>query len=465
MLIKWIFLPFVFSRECRESNGQYTGRKSTTVSGKTCQKWNRNYPHKTKYRPNPDNHNYCRNPDNDAKGPWCYTTDRRTRFEYCNVPNCPAKPAPTRPTATRPAKDCFSSAGTYDGNASKTVTGRACQRWNSNVPHSPKFRIGNHNYCRAPDGDSKVWCYTMDPNKRWEYCGVEKCPTTGGGSGGGTGGGVGGNTGTCGIPRFEPEFDNFAAPSVVDKNGDPPPGDSSNGLDIYGGSDALPQRLPWQIYLRGPYGCGGTLVSLKTVVTAVHCVVGTSASDWSISAGHIKKDDRDARREVGYQRIRVRQLIQHPSYSASTNDQDIAIMVLERPFKYTKFVRPACLPKANFKIFDGAAAIISGWGMTERGAATRLKQNVIPMHSHRVCNANLYGRVTQHMICGGKRNEDTCQGDSGGPLITIIDDEISGEKKYTLFGVTSWGYGCGKQGKPGVYVEVADYINFIKRYI
>lgn len=32
--------------------------------------------------------NYCRNPDNDENGPWCYTTDPGTRFDYCNIPEC-----------------------------------------------------------------------------------------------------------------------------------------------------------------------------------------------------------------------------------------------------------------------------------------------------------------------------------------------------------------------------------------
>ena len=35
--------------------------------------------------------NYCRNPDHDPKGPWCFTTDRTSRFEYCNVQPCPSK--------------------------------------------------------------------------------------------------------------------------------------------------------------------------------------------------------------------------------------------------------------------------------------------------------------------------------------------------------------------------------------
>jgi len=35
----------------------------------------------------------------------------------------------------------------------------------------------HHNYCRNPDHDLKgTWCYTTDPNKRWEYCDISKCP-------------------------------------------------------------------------------------------------------------------------------------------------------------------------------------------------------------------------------------------------------------------------------------------------
>ena len=31
--------------------------------------------------------NKCRNPDN-SKTLWCYTTDKKKRWEYCSVPRC-----------------------------------------------------------------------------------------------------------------------------------------------------------------------------------------------------------------------------------------------------------------------------------------------------------------------------------------------------------------------------------------
>ena len=68
----------------------YRGCQNKTKSGKTCQKWTSQYPHRHSNTPakKPNkglgNHNYCRNPDNTSGGIWCYTTDSRKRWEYCS---------------------------------------------------------------------------------------------------------------------------------------------------------------------------------------------------------------------------------------------------------------------------------------------------------------------------------------------------------------------------------------------
>jgi len=66
----------------------------------------------------------------------------------------------------------------YKGKISKTKSGIECQKWSSNQPHKPYGSfgsIGDHNYCRNPDKGDGPWCYTTDPNKRWEYCDVPIC--------------------------------------------------------------------------------------------------------------------------------------------------------------------------------------------------------------------------------------------------------------------------------------------------
>ncbi|XP_035682841.1 plasminogen-like [Branchiostoma floridae] len=70
------------------AGSDYRGNVSVTISGKTCQRWDVNFPHKYTFLPEdyPELvENYCRNPDGQP-GPWCYTTDPNTRWKFCCNP-------------------------------------------------------------------------------------------------------------------------------------------------------------------------------------------------------------------------------------------------------------------------------------------------------------------------------------------------------------------------------------------
>ena len=53
--------------------------------------------------------------------------------------------------------------------------------------------------------------------------------------------------------------------------------------------------------------------------------------------------------------------------------------------------------------------------------------------------------------------QDACTGDSGGPLLCQTGEN----SPWIVYGVTSWGYGCGRAGKPGVYTRVNLYNKWI----
>jgi hypothetical protein len=68
----------------------YRGNVNKTKTGLTCQRWDSQSPHKHKFSSTKNKNdglenNYCRNPDN-AETVWCYTTDPKKRWEYCNIP-------------------------------------------------------------------------------------------------------------------------------------------------------------------------------------------------------------------------------------------------------------------------------------------------------------------------------------------------------------------------------------------
>lgn len=67
----------------------YTGKVIKTRFGQTCQAWSSLAPHQHPFSVKmADHENYCRNPDDEDYGPWCYTTDPDTRWEYCDIPYC-----------------------------------------------------------------------------------------------------------------------------------------------------------------------------------------------------------------------------------------------------------------------------------------------------------------------------------------------------------------------------------------
>ncbi|XP_035464236.2 muscle, skeletal receptor tyrosine-protein kinase [Scophthalmus maximus] len=79
---------------------------------------------------------------------------------------------------------CYNDRGRfYQGGTNVTRSGVPCQPWSQQVPHQHRLSVdvipelrNADNHCRNPGGISdKPWCYTANPNVRWEYCAVLHC--------------------------------------------------------------------------------------------------------------------------------------------------------------------------------------------------------------------------------------------------------------------------------------------------
>jgi len=86
-----------FIPDCKLTNlgTTYKGKRSQTVSGHICHRWDANIPYSHTFTAEDfpdeslsDANNYCRNPDQDADGPWCYTIDPSIGRETCGIQLC-----------------------------------------------------------------------------------------------------------------------------------------------------------------------------------------------------------------------------------------------------------------------------------------------------------------------------------------------------------------------------------------
>uniref|UniRef100_A0A7M4EYT3 Serine protease 56 n=1 Tax=Crocodylus porosus TaxID=8502 RepID=A0A7M4EYT3_CROPO len=220
----------------------------------------------------------------------------------------------------------------------------------------------------------------------------------------------------------------LAAPTVTTAKG-----------KIVGGSVAPRGAWPWLVSVRldGELMCGGVLVAPAWVLTAAHCFTGYGAS---------------GARAQGAACPRI--ITHHKTFHG-----DVALLELTRPPVPTPWVSPVCLPDGPLEPAPGTPCYIAGWGSLYEGGCGHAR---VPLLSQDACRGALgQDLLTSAMFCAGYLSGgiDSCQGDSGGPL-TCQDP---GARRFVLYGITSWGDGCGERGKPGVYTRVAAFADWITR--
>ncbi|XP_077504532.1 serine protease 33-like isoform X1 [Amblyomma americanum] len=230
-------------------------------------------------------------------------------------------------------------------------------------------------------------------------------------------------------------------------------------LRIIGGQPAARGRWPWQVALlnrrREPF-CGGTLVAPGWVLTAAHCLrrrLLVLAGEYSLG-----------RPEGSEVTVRVAEAIAHPDYDPETVDMDLALLRLRSALKLGPYVMPACLPEQGDTPPPGSLATILGWGKLSKRHANGsdlLHQAQVPLVPASECRAVYADYLISHnMLCAGFRRGrvDSCAGDSGGPLLAR-----DGRGRWTIYGVTSFGEGCARQGRFGIYAKVANAARWLRR--
>ncbi|XP_072476187.1 hepatocyte growth factor activator isoform X2 [Notamacropus eugenii] len=361
-----------------------------------------------------------------------------------------------------PGETCYLGNGTeYRGVAKKTISGQSCLPWNSDllyqelhvdsVEKAVHLGLGPHSYCRNPDSDEKPWCYIMKDNTlSWEYCNISACVNS-------RRSGARNNMELLMITETSPlnrracgkrhKKRTFLRPRII------------------GGSSSLPGSHPWMAALYiGENFCAGSLIHSCWVVSAAHCFSNSppKSSVTVVLGQHFFNTSTDVT-----QSFQIEKYILYPLYSVfSPSNHDLALIRLkkkgDRCATKSQFVQPICLPENGITFPDNHKCQIAGWGhMYENvtGYSSYLREALLPLiPNHKCSSPEVYGAdITPNMFCAGYFDckSDACQGDSGGPL-ACEKNGIS-----YLYGIISWGDGCGRFNKPGVYTRVTNYVDWI----
>jgi secreted trypsin-like serine protease len=225
----------------------------------------------------------------------------------------------------------------------------------------------------------------------------------------------------------------------------PVQGDGVVSPNVVGGSRAAQGEFPFMVRLS--MGCGGALYSPTIVLTAAHCVnrTGTNTTITATLGVVDLNSTSKITRKSNY-------VYRAPGYNGS--GKDWALIRLASPVTGL-----ATLPIATTTAYDSGTFTIAGWGAASEGGAQQryLLKATVPFVSDATCNsAAMYNGevIPSDEICAGYTagGVDTCQGDSGGPMF-----RRDSANAWIQVGIVSWGDGCARPNKPGVYSQVSTF--------
>ncbi|XP_041980804.1 serine protease snake-like [Aricia agestis] len=261
-------------------------------------------------------------------------------------------------------------------------------------------------------------------------------------------------------------------------------------LSAVGGRDTIPGEFPhmgalgWRtVSNTWIFKCGSSLISEKYMLTAAHCSKSPPDSNlMSTTAEIVRLGDKNIldfppRLNAQIFDKKILRIINYPLYKSPKKYYDIALIELEEPVFFTKYMMPACL-WTNPSTTNIGKATLTGWGVIEtvnKTTSPELQAAVVDVLDSSVCDELLKNHcnrhwcgMQEHQVCAGKLagGVDACQGDSGGPLqVKIPLPASTNQSMHYVIGVTSFGISCARENLPGIYTRVSSFVDWIESVV
>lgn len=242
---------------------------------------------------------------------------------------------------------------------------------------------------------------------------------------------------------------------------------------VVGGTEATPYSYPFiaSLAAAGKHRCGATLISPDVILTAAHCIEGSTSTSTSTGGGEVQlgrhnlSDSSETYESFVWQRVRT-----HPRYYSHSNTNvagsdvdpyDVALLKIYGVSQQA-FVVP--INRESETPVPDEHLLALGWGTTNREdlqvfsdvlRETRLGYipNDVCIEAQGTTSSGFmidYEReIIDVSLCAADftNGSDTCAGDSGGPL-------LSNDNK-TQVGIISASFGCGHPTLPSLNVRLS----------
>jgi hypothetical protein len=210
---------------------------------------------------------------------------------------------------------------------------------------------------------------------------------------------------------------------------------------IYNGISALGSNYVIGINIGGSSSCSAVPIDRYLIVTAAHCVIKDGRAVDPGSIGIYPPGVNRSTVSTFAKGVYIAYPSNYYNYDSSTEPNDIAFIVIDRPFEINSFPRLANYEK-SIEIINSTTPIkIYGYGVSERNGPSVSIPNMFTATSipqRRYSGFSGYERT--YMSFAADSRGSACPGDSGGPAISEHKGIIY------LVGVTSGGSGPCSNG-------------------